>query len=369
MGQVIFQSCGGGGIPSSDLSSTHEQVLSGQSYVGNDTNDDPAVGTMQNNALMTKNGDNGVAAVGISSSEANVPTRDAKLARFATDAKGVSRLNLSVPRGYYPDHASYVSIPSSQLGNAEASQVLSGVSFSSKNYFGANSNARGSMPNRGAWGTTLNLTNSNSAEVTVPNGYHNGGGKVYARIDLTRQNGITNAYDNTIRKTNDKFLVQIPHGVYHINSNGKGNPEIAIDKLSLYKQIGVAGISGFQVTRSGSRGVYVKFNKGSGTWTGLLVTGKIGSYPNSPGDGQIVKDYRDGGSHYETLSTNGNWYFRAWTFWDTDKGRIYGSYYDAPMFNGGYSCRCDSNCGDCSDCGDCGDRCSCNNAYAHCNSL
>lgn len=370
MGQIILQSCGGGGIPSSDLSATHDQVLSGRTYVGNDSNDDPKSGTMQNNSLMTQNGDGGVAAVGISKSETGVPTRQSKNVRFTTDAKGTTRLNLSVPRGYYPDNTSYVSIPSTNLGNAEAWQVLSGASFSSKNYYGANSNAGGSMPNRGSWGTTLNLTDRNDAEVTIPNGYHNGDGKVYARIDLYRQPGITDGFDNTMRATNDKILIEIPHGIYHINSYGKGNPEIALNKASIYRTLGVAPVNGFTLKKMSTRRIYYTFTKPSvGGWTGLLITGKLGSYPDYPGDGQVVYDKRVDGEFYEYLNQHGDWYFRAWTFWDTECGRIYGNYYDAPMFNGGYDCGCYGNCGDCHDCGDCGDRCGCNNAYAHCNSL
>lgn len=64
-------------------------------------------------------------------------------------------------------------IAASNLGNASSGHVLSGVSASSSNGL----KFSGTMTNRGAWGTTLNPGGS----VTVPQGYHSGGGKVKAR--------------------------------------------------------------------------------------------------------------------------------------------------------------------------------------------
>ena len=64
-------------------------------------------------------------------------------------------------------------IAASNLGNASSGHVLSGVSASSSNGL----KFSGTMTNRGAWGTTLNPGGS----VTVPNGYHSGGGWVQAR--------------------------------------------------------------------------------------------------------------------------------------------------------------------------------------------
>ncbi len=64
----------------------------------------------------------------------------------------------------------------SNLGNASASQVLSGATFTSSNGL----RGEGTMANNGAWSTTVNAGSS----VTIPAGYHNGSGKVTASSGL-----------------------------------------------------------------------------------------------------------------------------------------------------------------------------------------
>lgn len=59
-------------------------------------------------------------------------------------------------------------------GNATASQVLNGVTFTSGQY---NDVTTGTMPNRGAVSQSLNPSGS----YTIPAGYHNGSGKVTAK--------------------------------------------------------------------------------------------------------------------------------------------------------------------------------------------
>lgn len=56
------------------------------------------------------------------------------------------------------------------LANAEVGDVLSGKTF----YAGDKLVKAGTMPNNGAWGATVGSGNS----VTIPQGYHNGNGKV-----------------------------------------------------------------------------------------------------------------------------------------------------------------------------------------------
>lgn len=59
-----------------------------------------------------------------------------------------------------------------KLATAAESEVLSGETF----YAGGKDLKTGSMPNHGAWGTTI----SPGGSVTIPQGYHNGSGKVQA---------------------------------------------------------------------------------------------------------------------------------------------------------------------------------------------
>lgn len=79
-----------------------------------------------------------------------------------------------IPSGYYNEDGtnSWVYRPLSDFGNASASDVLSGKTFTSS----AGLKVSGNMANRGAWGTTINPGGS----VTIPSGYHNGSGVVSA---------------------------------------------------------------------------------------------------------------------------------------------------------------------------------------------
>lgn len=87
---------------------------------------------------------------------------------------GSGSLNARIPKGAYKDDAGAgypeVAIP---VGSAPASAVLAGNSFTSAE---AGVNVGGSMPNQGNWGKTINP----GGVVTVPGGYHAGGGKVSA---------------------------------------------------------------------------------------------------------------------------------------------------------------------------------------------
>jgi hypothetical protein len=87
---------------------------------------------------------------------------------------GSGNLNARIPKGAYKDDAGAgypeVAIP---VGSAPASAVLAGNNFTSAE---AGVNVGGSMPNQGNWEKTINP----GGVVTVPGGYHAGGGKVSA---------------------------------------------------------------------------------------------------------------------------------------------------------------------------------------------
>ena len=76
----------------------------------------------------------------------------------------------TVPKGYHSGSGTVsANMPS---GNAGTGDVLSGKTFSNSSTNGAT----GTMTNRGAWSTSI----SPGGSVTIPAGYHNGGGKVSA---------------------------------------------------------------------------------------------------------------------------------------------------------------------------------------------
>lgn len=81
-----------------------------------------------------------------------------------------------IPEGIYESDGNtwspQINIPADLFGNAAASQVLAGVTFTSEN----GAKTPGTMPNQGAKTATLNAGGS----YTIPAGYHNGSGKVTA---------------------------------------------------------------------------------------------------------------------------------------------------------------------------------------------
>lgn len=93
---------------------------------------------------------------------------------------GVRRLCIRPPWGVFGGESGtletdgYVGISASKLGNAIQANVLEGVTFSAKDF--SSLGVTGTMTNNDAWSGTINPGES----VTVPAGYHNGSGRVYA---------------------------------------------------------------------------------------------------------------------------------------------------------------------------------------------
>lgn len=193
---------GGGGTGSDDVTAYKEHVLEPHTAVTKDSDDDPATGTMKNltsRATVQHKSDN----------PTKVLLADAAYVSQNTD--GVTRVQLRYNAGAgYIANNTLIGYPADQaganfgitadkiangqvvlgmtgtykgLGNATAAQVLTGYSFSTASL----SNAGGSMPNRGAWGTTLAINGS----VTIPAGYHNGSGKISQSIATKGATTIT----------------------------------------------------------------------------------------------------------------------------------------------------------------------------------
>lgn len=88
------------------------------------------VGTMPDNTTRTSNGN----VPGLSASSPNVPLRDALDLIVAEGTDGVKRLAMQPPQGYYQgNNQSFIGRNASELGNATASDVLSGKTFTSEN--------------------------------------------------------------------------------------------------------------------------------------------------------------------------------------------------------------------------------------------
>lgn len=193
---------GGGGTGSDELTALNEHVLEPHTAVTKESDDDPATGTMKNltsRATIQHKSDN--------------PTKVllADNAFISENTDGVTRVQLRYNAGAgYIANNTLIGYPADQaganfgitadkiangqvvlgmtgtykgLGNATAAQVLTGYSFSTASL----SNAGGSMPNHGAWGTTLAI----NGNVTIPAGYHNGSGRVSQSIATKGATTIT----------------------------------------------------------------------------------------------------------------------------------------------------------------------------------
>lgn len=142
MSELLLPIGGSGGTSSDELSATKANVLSGKTAVTKDSDDEAVVGTMPDNSTTTSNG----TVPGINSSYPNVPTREGENLQYNVDTNGVKRINMEPPKGYYPGGGgSYIDRPASDFGDAAASQVLSGVRFTSENGL----NIQGSIADRG----------------------------------------------------------------------------------------------------------------------------------------------------------------------------------------------------------------------------
>lgn len=134
--------------PLSNLGNASQaQVLSGSTFTSSAGK--TVSGTMSNHEAFTE-------AVSIGSNGVNTYARIPTGAYLTTASTG------------YPE----ITLPLSTYGNASASSVLSGSTFTSS----AGLTASGTMTNRGAVSTTI----SPGGSYTIPAGYHNGSGKVSA---------------------------------------------------------------------------------------------------------------------------------------------------------------------------------------------
>jgi hypothetical protein len=106
---------------------TSKDVLAGKTF-SNSTGVN-LVGSMPDNSTRTSNGN----VPGISGNT-NVPIREALDMVLSNGTDNVVRLAMEPPEGYYPgNNQSFIGRNASELGNATASDVLSGKTFTSEN--------------------------------------------------------------------------------------------------------------------------------------------------------------------------------------------------------------------------------------------
>ena len=128
------------------------------------------IGTMPDNSTTTSNG----TVPGINSSYPNIPIRPGSNLQMGVNTDGVKQLALEPPQGYYPGGgSSYIGVDADDLGDAVASDVVSGKTFTSESGI----EVVGTMPNNGAVSPSALSPNGS---YTIPEGYHNGNGVVSA---------------------------------------------------------------------------------------------------------------------------------------------------------------------------------------------
>lgn len=175
--QINFS--GGGGLSTSKLAqatAVENHVLRGKGFYAGGKS--LRTGTLPNLAFAKSAG--GDAATGLDSNYPNVGVDVTGRCLYTTNIDGVNRLCLRPHFGVFGGDSNvlgvdgYVGIDANVLGTANAAQVLEGASFTSGESGGAG--AGGSMINRGNWSAQI----SPGGVVTVPPGYHAGGGSVSA---------------------------------------------------------------------------------------------------------------------------------------------------------------------------------------------
>ena len=128
------------------------------------------IGTMPDNSTTTSNG----TVPGINSSYPNIPIRPGSNLQMGVNTDGVKQLAIEPPQGYYPGGgSSYIGVDADDLGDAVASDVVSGKTFTSESGI----EVVGTMPNNGAVSPSALSPNGS---YTIPEGYHNGNGVVTA---------------------------------------------------------------------------------------------------------------------------------------------------------------------------------------------
>ena len=160
-------------------------------------------------------------------------------------------------------------LKASAEGNATAENVLADKKFSNDNDTGIT----GTMPNRGAVNKTLALNET----YTIPEGYHNGSGKVTQSI--TTNGSITDSVSNVV--SGDSLYTRIPQGAYFTNATS-GYPEIktAVSSLTSVLQSASQSIKENMITELGG----FLYKTGSVTWNNTSGYKNTKSYYSGTND-------------------------------------------------------------------------------------
>ena len=273
MGQILFAGGGGGAVTSDELSAKKEWVLSGKTYMGNDTDDDAGTGTMANIAALD---------AGPSLTMAN----DNVYCRMHYGAH-ITNADSGYPEVYYSKAA-----VRSAINYTDASKVLNDTTICGMT---------GTMPNRGKYQYSTYFGSSND------------GSNDYV------------AFNN------------LPAGYYGPSEGGWApeiRMIRSVFKQHVIDYFGIGSVTNFSVAQYSSLKLQFTWaNPSSGKmWSGIRIVGKKGSYPSNVSDGSVFYDSANQSYITGELSA-GAWYFRAWNYVTTSSERWYNTYSEASITN------------------------------------
>lgn len=166
---------GGGGYFSDDVSATKAQVVKGKQTVTRDSNDEVIEGTM-------------IEVGEAEAQKSNTVANSNLYLRMTNGAHRSKNQTSGYPEVYIP-----LQTLRSTIGATDASKILAGTNIAG---------LAGTMANQGAWNGTLGL----SGQVTIPQGWHNGSGKIQRPYSTYAGGTFTPSVSNQTIPTAGKIL-------------------------------------------------------------------------------------------------------------------------------------------------------------------
>ena len=218
----IISGGGGGGASSDELTAVANDVLAGQTYVGNDTDDDIGVGTLAltgdaeaGDVITGKtfyNSDAHTQVTGSLKLTGNAAVGDVIKGQtfYSNNPKSIQTGTLALTgnaavgdvikgRTFYSNNPKSIQTGTLALsGNAAVGDVLATKTFYNNDLHTIRT---GTMANKGAWGTTMPI----NGNITIPIGYHNGAGRITQSIPTFAGQTITPSGTQQVASTSGKY--------------------------------------------------------------------------------------------------------------------------------------------------------------------